>query len=254
MFFENGEMTFRVIDVLRIEQRNVRKMNSNRHFSALSFREQSDAVIAYSQGRIQMKPGAVTFFPADVDYERAASVDQMTVVHFELLNCAAREIESFVTGQPQRLAALFAEIYAEWLRNRPDRQYRVNALFYALFTEIYGECSERLVRRSPLMSRALKYIDAHFAQPELTVARLAREVGVCEVYLRRIFRQEMGESPRRYINSMRLRHAASLITSGYYSVGEAARQAGYTDEKYFSVAFRRAMGCSPSQYSYQYKE
>ena len=74
------------------------------------------------------------------------------------------------------------------------------------------------------------------------------------VYLRRIFRQEMGESPRRYINSMRLRHAASLITSGYYSVGEAARQAGYTDEKYFSVAFRRAMGCPPSQYSYQYKE
>lgn len=254
MIFQNNQLAFRVIDVLHISQSNIRKENSNRHFCALSFRERSDARIQVGNKTLAMQAGSVTFFPADVDYLREASVDEMTVFHLELFNYSSQEIETFVTAHPQEIGELFRAAYEEWMKNRPDRQYRVTAMLYQLFAGLYEEYARQAGKYSPLVEGAVQYIAGHFAQPGLTVAQIARQVGVCEVYLRRLFQQELHLSPKRYITSLRLQYAVSLLSSGYYTVGEVAKKTGFEDEKYFAVAFKRATGCSPSRYVYAFVE
>ena len=69
-----------------------------------------------------------------------------------------------------------------------------------------------------------------------------------------IFREEMNLSPKQYLTSLRLHYAASLLDSGYYTVTEVAKRAGFEDEKYFSTVFRQAMGVSPSRYQYSFTE
>lgn len=254
MIFENSELVFRVIDVLRIDQRNVKKYNENRHFCALSFREQSDACITCGGKALFLREGAVTFFPADVDYEREATVDRMTAIHFELFNYTAKEIESFVTARPQEMGQLFAAAYAEWMKNRADRQYRATALLNGIFAELTGEYLKRDGGHSPLVRRAVKYIELHFTDPGLTIPQIALHLNICEVYLRRLFRQELSMTPKQYVAGLRMQYAASLVTSGYYTVAEVAKKAGFLDEKYFSSAFKKAMGCPPSRYLYAFEE
>ena len=74
-----------------------------------------------------------------------------------------------------------------------------------------------------------------------------------EVYFRKLFKEEFGISPQKYIIDLRLQNAAGLISTGYYSLKEVAYMSGYTDYKYFSVEFKKNMGVSPSEYLYNYQ-
>lgn len=254
MIFENSQLVFRVIDVLSISSGHVRMVNTNRHFCALSFRKKTDAHISWGDQQMDMQPYSVTFFPADVDYTREATVDEMMVIHFELFNYTGKDIETFVTVNPDAILAQFQAAFDEWKKNHPSRQYRVTALLCNIFAQLYEEYEQRRGNHSPLLARALQFIGAHYTQSGLTVDQIARHVGICPVYLRKIFREEMNLSPKQYLTSLRLHYAASLLDSGYYTVTEVAKRAGFEDEKYFSTVFRQAMGVSPSRYQYSFTE
>ena len=73
-----------------------------------------------------------------------------------------------------------------------------------------------------------------------------------EVYFRKLFKQEYGVSPQKYIIDLRMQNAVGLIATGYYSLKDVAAMSGYNDYRYFSVEFKRKYGVSPSEYSYNY--
>lgn len=254
MIFENSQLVFRVIDVLNIANGHVRMENTNRHFCALSFREKTDARITWGEKQMRMQPHSVTFFPAELDYCREATVDEMIVIHFELFNYSGREIETLITENPDAVRAQFQAACDEWKKNRPDRQYKVTAMLCNLFAQLYTEYRQRREAHHPLLVKAMRYMEGHYTRPGLTVEQTARHVGICEVYLRKLFRQELQLSPKQYLTRLRLHYAASLLDSGYYSVTEVSKRAGFEDEKYFSTVFRKAMGCSPSRYQYSFTE
>ena len=69
-----------------------------------------------------------------------------------------------------------------------------------------------------------------------------------EVYFRKIFKEDLGTSPQKYIIKLRLQKAADLIETGDYSLKEIAVMSGYNDYKYFSSEFKHLFGTSPSEY------
>ena len=75
-----------------------------------------------------------------------------------------------------------------------------------------------------------------------------------EVYFRKLFKAEFGISPQKYIIKLRMQNALGLISTGYYSLKEVAEMSGYHDYKYFSVEFKKMIGVSPSEYSYNYQK
>jgi len=72
-------------------------------------------------------------------------------------------------------------------------------------------------------------------------------------YLRRLFRQEMGVTPHRYLNDIRLQTAAENLAisadrANGVSISEISRICGFREPLYFSRMFRKKYGLSPSQY------
>ncbi len=201
-----------------------------------------------------MQPQSVTFIPADVNYYREATIDQMIVIHFEIFNHTFTEIETISIDHALSVKEQFSAIYAEWMRNRPDRQYRVTGMMYGLFAGLYMENLQRTQGHSRLLVQAMRYISQHFTEAALCIPEAAKHTGISESYLRRLFQQELKMSPKTYLLHHRLHHAASLLDSGYFSVSEVAQKAGFADEKYFSVAFKKFFGCSPSKYCYRFTD
>ena len=89
---------------------------------------------------------------------------------------------------------------------------------------------------------------SEFTDPDLSITVIAARLGYDAKYLSSLFKRKRGISYTAYLRDLRLRHAAGLIMSGYYSLREVAYMSGYNDYKYFSTEFKKAMGVSPSEY------
>lgn len=70
-------------------------------------------------------------------------------------------------------------------------------------------------------------------------------------YLRKLFKQEMGVTPHRYLTDKRLQTAADMLTYGYgdsSNIAEISRLCGFREPLYFSRMFRKKFGVAPSYY------
>ena len=78
-----------------------------------------------------------------------------------------------------------------------------------------------------------------------STAELASLCGVSVRQLERIFQHTFCQSPKRWLNTLRLNAARRLLQGGG-SVKEAAFSFGYKHPQHFSRDFRRFFGVSPS--------
>ncbi|MBU2694432.1 AraC family transcriptional regulator [Pimelobacter sp. 30-1] len=104
--------------------------------------------------------------------------------------------------------------------------------------------------RAPAVRAA---VDAVTADPggEHTTARLAALVGVSPRHLSRLFAAEVGTTPARYVEQVRLDLARALIDTGH-GVAQAARAAGFGSAETLRRTFVARLGVSPSQYRHRF--
>ena len=97
----------------------------------------------------------------------------------------------------------------------------------------------------------MRHVWQHLADPELTVAGIARALSVSERCLQRAF-IETGETPVQYIRNQRLDLAAERLAKlqggSRASVLDTALAVGFSDVSHFSRSFSRRFGCSPGRY------
>ena len=103
-------------------------------------------------------------------------------------------------------------------------------------------------RQLSMISPAIQEIDRSFTENELSVSRLASLCGISEVYFRRLFMNTFGISPKEYVIQKRMEYAKTLLSSGDFSVSEAAMLCGYAEPCHFSREFSKRVGVSPKQY------
>lgn len=81
-----------------------------------------------------------------------------------------------------------------------------------------------------------------------SVSELARKYGICQRQMRRCFIQEMGQSPKEWLNQRRQHAARELLLDGKL-VKEVAVALGYSGNSVnnFSRDFKKVFGVPPSQ-------
>lgn len=76
-------------------------------------------------------------------------------------------------------------------------------------------------------------------------------------YLRKLFKKEVGVTPREYMTGLRMKKAGQLLSSmgvPDFSMTEVAEKCGFDDPLYFSRVFKKHFGCAPSSYCHQVRE
>jgi AraC family transcriptional regulator len=95
--------------------------------------------------------------------------------------------------------------------------------------------------------KAVAYIEEHLAEP-ISLAALARLVGLSACYFCRAFRQSFAMPPQRYQLKRRIECAKTLLAKRAASVTDVGLAVGYNDTSSFCTAFRRATGVTPGAY------
>jgi len=91
-------------------------------------------------------------------------------------------------------------------------------------------------------------IRAHATRvPELTLREVARLCGTSQNHLNRILKKQTSHTFHQLLLQHRLEHARDLLQQGKVNCTEAAFESGFNDSNYFSRAFRKTYGYSPSE-------
>lgn len=99
-----------------------------------------------------------------------------------------------------------------------------------------------------LMERVMKVIQDNMANPEFTVEVLAEEVGLSRVQLHRKLKELTGVPASDLIRNTRLKQAAALLKENKMNISQVAYAVGYVNHTYFSTAFKKYYGMSPTDY------
>ena len=97
------------------------------------------------------------------------------------------------------------------------------------------------------VKRALDYIHDR-PTSTVTLDQLAAVAQLSKFHFSRIFTAQVGISPIRYVESLRIDYAKRLLRSGHLSIAEVAYAVGFSDQSHFARRFWRHVGCSPRAY------
>ena len=95
-------------------------------------------------------------------------------------------------------------------------------------------------------SKAISYLNSNLhRQP--SVSEIARFSNVSETGLKRIFEKFAGISVHRYLLKLKIKAAMELLQDGE-NVSNVAERIGFGSQSYFSKAFKRETGVTPSEF------
>jgi AraC family transcriptional regulator len=92
--------------------------------------------------------------------------------------------------------------------------------------------------------RAVEYIQDQL-DTDLTVSGIAQAVGMTPDKFTRLFKESTGQSPYRYVLEARVRKAKELLTTGKFTISEAAHHVGFVDQSHLTRHFKRVFGLPP---------
>ncbi len=141
------------------------------------------------------------------------------------------------------LGAEVAQTVARWLvvfLRRPGGQSQ-------FATAVWAEPSE-----CPPVRAAIDLVHADLAAP-LGTQHLARHAGVSERHFLRLFRDQLGTTPARYVEQVRVEAARRLLETGDSGLAAVARQCGFGTDETLRRSFARRLGVSPDHYRRRFR-
>ncbi|MHA2790098.1 AraC family transcriptional regulator [Corynebacterium sp. S7] len=99
----------------------------------------------------------------------------------------------------------------------------------------------------PLARRFRSLLDDHLPHTP-TLEEAAAELNTHPSHLSRSFSKAFGISPHRYVISLRVEHARTLLLKGL-PLGEVALQSGFYDQAHLTRHFRSLLGTTPGRFA-----
>lgn len=123
---------------------------------------------------------------------------------------------------------------------------------FALLRKSVIACCERLtlmteIANAEIQNKLVQYVDEHLSDMDLCLATTAEQLNMSIYAVSRLFKEGTGSGFKEYVINKRLERAMELLTTTDTPVGEIARSVGFENSTYFSTAFKKHYGISPTQ-------
>lgn len=102
----------------------------------------------------------------------------------------------------------------------------------------------------PMIQKALNYIYQNYHR-DISLSDISSYCGVTDVYFSRAFKDAVGQSFIKYLNSYRIKIAARLLLQSRDSLRKIAEDSGFQSYNYFLTVFKTYTGMTPAEYREQ---
>jgi AraC-like DNA-binding protein len=96
--------------------------------------------------------------------------------------------------------------------------------------------------------RGIRYLEQNIRETRISNSQLAETGGMSVNAYARLFKQQTGHSPRKYLLRMRVEKACNLLHHSGHTIEQIASACGFSDRYYFTRIFTQTMKVSPAAY------
>ena len=212
-----------------------------RPYAAVSFRTKGTGDFEIAGKSMTVRVGELLFIPAYTPYQVKYHASESIVIHLE--DCNYFEAEHICPKSISSIESRFQKLLTSW--NERHSVNHAKSIIYDILEKIAED--KKIVIRDTAFAECVLYIHSHFSDPELDVERICAHGFISVSSLQRKFHEYFEISPKQYLIRLRMSRALELLIADELSVHEIAIACGFSDDKYFSRAFKEAYGYPPSQ-------
>lgn len=160
-----------------------------------------------------------------------------------IIGCPIAELHGEVLLE--QLWGRLAVDFFEQIVKAPDMWTRMDMIEQQLCRALY-QYDIQPYAVHPLLSHSLQIMYA--SRGQIDMSSMVNEVHYSERTIRRIFKQELGISPKEILNIIRFQSVLQAMHRfPHYSMSELAISCGYYDQSHLINSFQRYYGLSPGQ-------
>ena len=239
MIYSFEGLTFQILTVERSLHKKGRFPVEGRPFSSLSFCVDGRASLTVGEQILSVEKGDILFIPRDTAFLVDCMAGESVSVCFADCNYAVAEV--FRPKSTTEASLLFLKMLSIW----KDR-HSVNGVKSAVYAILERTEAEQNAQAEPPVAGCFRYITEHFSDPSLDITEVCSRGFVSVSSLQRAFARQFEMSPMQYVIGLRMDKAFRLLSENRLSVKEISSLCGFSDEKYFSRAFKKHYGYPPS--------
>lgn len=203
-----------------------------------------------SYGSFRATPGSVLFLPQGASYRVTleGSRSLVIVIDFDFSSPAA---PAFLvdTAKCAPCSDLFRELESKWTRKSSWYLPECKSTFYRLVALLSQQLSQDPTESvQEKLEWARSHLRENCTKPELSMEKLAQELGMSRRYLEVLFRRNYGTSPKNYLLDLKMERAKELLLCEKLLLKDVASMLGYSDPYHFGKVFKAKIGIPPGEY------
>lgn len=165
------------------------------------------------------------------------------------------ELNLLSSGRDPRLWRLGEAMSSELRAPCPSSRLFVESLnqsFMVMLLRHYSSLGEECRTpcpelTEPRLRRVMDYIGDNLAE-DISLNRLAREVGLSPWHFAKAFKRRVGLAPHQYVLEERVARAKLLLEDERLPLAEIARRVGFSSQSHLTSVFRRRVGATPGAF------
>ncbi|MBQ7372581.1 MAG: response regulator [Blautia sp.] len=115
-------------------------------------------------------------------------------------------------------------------------------------TENYLQTVGTLAQAPSTVDIIRRFIETHYSDPALSIKMISDHVHLSTSYICTLYKNETGNTLNQFITDYRMQKARELLMDVRNKVQDISGAVGFTDSGYFSKAFKKCYGVSPSEF------
>lgn len=147
--------------------------------------------------------------------------------------------------EPTELEGILERLFVVTPKDDLRSKILALSLLYQLFSCLAK--ASVLPIKNEVIADAVGYIHRHYNE-DLTVELLSKRAFLNMNYYSKLFTANVGLTPQQFVIRTRMEKAKELLRFSELTVGEISATVGFSDSLYFSRAFKKYTGVSPSEF------
>ncbi|NOU98391.1 helix-turn-helix domain-containing protein [Paenibacillus sp. LMG 31456] len=157
----------------------------------------------------------------------------------KVLNSSVMDFEKIFADGPQP--------YERLISSRTIQEMQATLLW--IYEQICQHIHEDKKKNSNhLEDRITAYLQENYADPNLSLTKVADVFNLSSTYLSGLFKEQSGENFLNYVNKLRVEAAKTILVEQSVSLQEIATKVGYSNNVVLIRNFKKYVGMTPGEY------
>lgn len=222
--------------------------NSNKRKSRLGIILKGSGTYIYLNKRLKVSEGDVVFIPENIFcYSEWHGEPEIEVIYLScFIHYGGFKYEPQPVSVDEAVKSDILQV-SELLSKGEGNTLEAYSIFYKILQTVLPQMKQSNIAFDKTLQDAIEYITNNWNR-SFSVPELAKKCCVSESTLYHLFKNELGQTPVGFINSIRINIAIEYLENSQYSIATISRMVCFNSENHFRRVFAEHTGMTPLKF------